>query len=350
MPASYPTAVKVWSDKVDLTDINYAVHINDLQAEVAAIETALGVNPHASAARSTNYASLDARLEALETGYAPTSHTHDHGSLTGLSDDDHPQYVKKAPAGGAKGTILVHNGTELVPLAIGADGTVLAASSAASTGAAWASGVSAAAYTAKGVVLVGTGAGTFQALAIGADGTVLTADSTQPKGMGWGSPTSGIPAGTFTTAGDLLLGSGAGSYARLGRGTEGQMLLSTATTLAHGNNPQLAGYSEKLTTNATASGAISLDVTAYNVVNHTLVGGVTYTLTAPPSGRAWSLTIYATQDGTGGHTITWPSSVKWSGGTEEAQDTTANRTSVYVLTTVNGGTTWIASLAVKGAG
>lgn len=40
-------------------------------------------------------------------------------------------------------------------------------------------------YTAKGVILVGTAAGTFTALAVGADGTSLQADSTQASGVKW---------------------------------------------------------------------------------------------------------------------------------------------------------------------
>ena len=40
-------------------------------------------------------------------------------------------------------------------------------------------------YSAKGVILVGTGSGTFAALTVGADTNVLTADSTQTSGVKW---------------------------------------------------------------------------------------------------------------------------------------------------------------------
>lgn len=46
-------------------------------------------------------------------------------------------------------------------------------------------------YSAKGVILVGTGAGTFNALTVGADGTVLTAASGQTTGVQWTAPSGG---------------------------------------------------------------------------------------------------------------------------------------------------------------
>lgn len=61
----------------------------------------------------------------------------DHGAMTGLSDDDHPQYIKDAE------------------------------------------------YTAKGDLLAGTGTSTFAKITAGANGTVLTADSTDSEGMVW---------------------------------------------------------------------------------------------------------------------------------------------------------------------
>lgn len=46
-------------------------------------------------------------------------------------------------------------------------------------------------YSAKGVILVGTGAGTFNALTVGADGTVLTAASGQTTGVQWAAASGG---------------------------------------------------------------------------------------------------------------------------------------------------------------
>jgi hypothetical protein len=66
--ATYPRAVRVFSEKVDNRDTNYAAHINDLQAEVAALQTVLGINPQKDATINgvgKDYGTVAARLDAL---------------------------------------------------------------------------------------------------------------------------------------------------------------------------------------------------------------------------------------------------------------------------------------------
>jgi len=81
------------------------------------------------------YSSVSGKLE-----YEVDNDTTDHGSLTGLSDDDHTIYVKNSE------------------------------------------------YSAKGKILIGTGTGTFSALTVGSNDYILTADSAQSTGVKWAAP------------------------------------------------------------------------------------------------------------------------------------------------------------------
>lgn len=60
----------------------------------------------------------------------------DHGSLSGLGDDDHPQYTRKDTLT-TKGDIYVDNGTDPVRKGVGADNQVLIARSSDPTGVDW---------------------------------------------------------------------------------------------------------------------------------------------------------------------------------------------------------------------
>lgn len=89
MVASYPSAIRVFTTKVNVTDIIDASHPNLIQEEIVAIQTSLGVNPATSTtpsssgtftATSTAFSNLTSRLANIETGIVADTHT---------------QYVKK---------------------------------------------------------------------------------------------------------------------------------------------------------------------------------------------------------------------------------------------------------------
>lgn len=67
----------------------------------------------------------------------------------------------------------------------------------------------------------------------------------------------------------------------------------------------------------------TVDFSAGNKQNLTLTGNCTLTFTSPAS--PCSLVFKLVQDGTGGRTVVWPSSVKWSGGTAPTLTTGAGK-------------------------
>ncbi|HVX24079.1 MAG TPA: hypothetical protein VG992_01920 [Candidatus Saccharimonadales bacterium] len=80
------------------------------------------------------------------------------------------------------------------------------------------------------------------------------------------------------------------------------------------------------------------DVTTATVHYITLTGNCTLTFPTAVAGK--SLTLVLLQDATGSRTVTWPGTVKWSGGTAPTLTTTANKTDVFSFMCVDG-TNWL---------
>lgn len=105
----------------------------------------------------------------------------DHGALTGLSDDDHPQYIKDSEFG-AKGRILVGTGSGTFDdLPAGTNGHILTLDSGEATGVKWAANAGAAdildlptVETDTSLVLAPDGAGGVEFRAEVGGGSALT--------------------------------------------------------------------------------------------------------------------------------------------------------------------------------
>lgn len=115
-------------------------------------------------------------------------------------------------------------------------------------------------------------------------------------------------------------------------------------------NSTLGGYASLVTgggqetvSTANATGATTLNLANGNVFNMTLTGNTTFTFSGATNGKACAFSLYLKQDATGGRTVTWPASVKWSGGAPTLT-TAANSIDILVFETLNGGTTWFGSL------
>lgn len=100
------------------------------------------------------------------------------------------------------------------------------------------------------------------------------------------------------------------------------------------------GQLSSVRNNAGNSGtSLTVDFNDANVQTITLTGNVTLTLNNPIDGGAYTLIL--AQDGTGSRTVTWPASVKWSGGTAPTLSTAAS--SIDVITLLWDGTNYYAA-------
>lgn len=155
-------------------------------------------------------------------------------------------------------------------------------------------------------------------------------------------PTGGIGAGTYNP--------GSITVDAYGRVTS---VGAYTANVAFANNyllaPALKAYSEFLSNTTVSTAATTLDLSTSNFFNLTMSSNTTFTFSNAPSGRAFYFTIVATQDATGGRTITWPATAKYAGGTAPPQTTTANAVDVWNVLTYNGGTSYIVSLSAKNA-
>lgn len=126
--------------------------------------------------------------------------------------------------------------------------------------------------------------------------------------------------------------------------------LGYSTGTAKWQNATLTGYAalvngggQETVSTLSATGSTTLDLANGNIFNVTLTGDTTFIFTGATSGKACSFALYRKQDSTGSRTVTWPSSVKWSGGAPTLT-TTASSVDILVFETIDGGTTWYGSL------
>lgn len=232
--------------------------------------------------------------------------------------------------------------------------------------------------------VAGTNVTATQVFALGADSLRVTSNQTVNGNIAVGgsinfnSPTAVMTIGAATSTGIITLGqstvsqttniqagiTASGSTKTISLGTNGasgsttNITIGSATSGATSNitvngfliNPTLRAYSEDKVTNATTTGIVTLDLSTSNVFHNTLTGNTTFAFSNPPANtKVFSFTIITVQDATGGRTITWPTSKKFSGGSTPPPTTAANAVDVWSVMTYDGGTSYIVSLSVKDA-
>lgn len=112
--------------------------------------------------------------------------------------------------------------------------------------------------------------------------------------------------------------------------------------------PVLKDYGEATSSHGNMGSTETFDLTDGNVQTGTLNADCIFTFSNPAaSGTYCSLTLYITQDGTGGWNITYPASVDWGNGTPPTLSTTPGALNRLFFDTIDGGTTWNGFLAGK---
>lgn len=109
------------------------------------------------------------------------------------------------------------------------------------------------------------------------------------------------------------------------------------------NNTSLDPISEKAQAlgNTKGNKAIAVSKGAYIIC--TITGNTTFSFTGVPQTGATVVVMQLTNGGA--YTITWPSSIKWSGG--KAPKFTASGIDIVVLTTNDAGATWYGIVNLK---
>lgn len=108
----------------------------------------------------------------------------------------------------------------------------------------------------------------------------------------------------------------------------------------------LGGFTEAFVDEDASDGFVDINASLYNVVKTTILGltvGVAFS-NVPAAGVSYTCTIQASAVGAG--KIDWgvfsPGTIKWQGGSAPA-DLADGQTDIYVLQTLDGGSTWLGS-------
>jgi hypothetical protein len=306
MTASYPGSVRNYIARVDLVDTVIADNVNSLQEEIKAVETALGTtatnnNPLISTyagsfATTGTWSSIGDRLKNIEAGLISGVANSPYVAITGgstITTATNKALVLKTGTGSlnlleaySSSNVLGFNldsaGLPKVATAnvlyVGSTeyNSLVSATSASSTLAD--TKIPLSTVTTAGDLIVGSGNAAVSRLARGTSGQSLIMSGTS---VAWGTPTdtTKVPLSTVTTAGDLILGSGSGAVTRLGIGTNGQVLTSNGTT-ATWATPVTSYVSQ-------TNGVVTTAAIASGVVRNTFVRTTTPTGSDGAVGDVW---------------------------------------------------------------
>jgi hypothetical protein len=171
---------------------------------------------------------------------------------------------------------------------------------------------------------------------------------TQNAAVGNITVTQNIATGNISVTGNIAAGNIAitqnASFGNIS--VTGSINTSPSSTISG----TLKAYRDYLTT-TTSSGATTVDLSTSNWFKYTLSANSTYTFSnAPASGNAFTVTLLLVQGTGGGKTISWGNTIYWAGGqVPPATTTAAGNTDLWTFTTLDGGSTFYGTLAIKDA-
>jgi hypothetical protein len=125
-------------------------------------------------------------------------------------------------------------------------------------------------------------------------------------------------------------------------------LAVTGTITQNGSSTSSGSQSQSqplITLNATTT-TLAVQTNLGNYILVTLAASpVTISFTYPPAlGVYFALQIFLQQDATGSRTVVWPTSVRWGTAPTPTLSTSPFKTDIIQLTTLNGGSTWFATV------
>ena len=147
----------------------------------------------------------------------------------------------------------------------------------------------------------------------------------------------------FTNTPTIYTDAAVDTHLNTGTATTGEVLSWNGTDYDWAAYVSDATFDTYITSASLTGTTPSVDVGARDTYTLATSGNTTFTFTgAPSSGQVGTFSLIITAGGT--HTLTWPASVDWAGGT--APDAPASgEKDIYTFMTVDGGTTWYGFLA-----